>query len=58
MASQSTLRVEEKLPPTMRFACVVVLLYTLIAPLSPDQLEPVVAYVTMTCGMDVNPAPP
>ena len=31
-----------KLPPTIMIALVVVLLYTFRAPLSPDQLEPVV----------------
>ena len=38
MANQSTLRLVEKLPPTTMLAWVVVLLCTLIAPLSPDQL--------------------
>ena len=42
MASQSTLRLVLKLPPTTMLAWVVVLLCTLIAPLSPLQLELVV----------------
>ena len=45
-----------KLPPTMTVAPVVVLLCTFRAPLSPDQLEPIVEYVTTTQGTDVKPA--
>ncbi len=45
-----------KLPPTMTVAPVVVLLCTFRAPLSPDQLEPVVEYVSTTQGTDVKPA--
>ena len=56
MASQSTLRLVLKLPPTTMLACVVVLLCTLIAPLSPLQLLLVVEYVTSTLGTDVKPA--
>ncbi len=43
MANQSTARPVEKLPPTTMLQPAVVLLCTLIAPLSPDQLPPVVA---------------
>lgn len=55
MAIQSTALLVAKLPPTMMYAPLVVLEYTLIQPLSPDQLAAVDEYVTTTAGTYEKP---